>query len=72
MYVDNSEATYLLHRVEVSRKLAAAAAGPCARHAHEELGSCYAARLTALLRVATLSIPAQAFSGQRLRTAQWA
>lgn len=59
MYSDNTEAAYLLHRVEVSREMAAAAAGPCARHAHEELGSCYEARLIALLRVATPAMQAR-------------
>jgi hypothetical protein len=50
MYIDNDEAAYLITRIRVSQEMAAAAAGPCARHAHSELASCYQDKLAALLR----------------------
>ncbi len=51
MFTDNEEAGYLQRRVDVSLGMARAAAGDCARMAHEALAAGYGRRLAALTRI---------------------
>jgi hypothetical protein len=51
MFTDNEEAGYLQRRVDVSLGMARAAAGDCARMAHEALAAGYGRRLAALRRI---------------------
>jgi len=51
MFTDNDEAGYLQRRIDVSLGMARAAAGDCARMAHEGLAAGYGRRLAALRRI---------------------